>query len=117
MLWLGTGFLVCQLAALAYSGVGGALGEYIAATRFASGYTRLGGPWQGTDGPDLPDYFDTLRFSFLYWGRWRLALTAPAVVGGFYGAVVLNERRVQRLVLFVAPAYVGIAAQAKFFWY
>src|SRR5207249_1006451 len=47
----------------------------------------------------------------------RLVLTTPAIVGGFYAAFLLRERRMQRLVLFVALAYVGISAQAKFFWY
>src|SRR5262249_16910521 len=42
MVWLGAGFAAFQAALALYLALGGALGEYIAATRFATGYTRLG---------------------------------------------------------------------------
>lgn len=117
MIWLGVGFALFQAVLGLYLLAGHALGEYIAATRFATGYTRLGGPWQGPAGPTLRDYLDAVRFSFLFWALGRLILTAPAVIGAIYGVFILRERRVQRLVLFVVLAYVGISAQAKFFWY
>jgi hypothetical protein len=116
-LWLGLGFAAVQAACALYLAAGGALGEYLAATRFATGYTRIGGPWQGPKGPTLDGYLQAIRLSFVHWALGRLVLTAPAVVGGFIGVFLLRERRVQQLVLFVALAYVGIAAQAKFFWY
>jgi len=117
MLWLAGGFTIFQGAVALYLLAGGALGEYAAATRFAAGYTRLGGPWQGPDGPTTEDYLQTLRLSFVYWALARLVLTVPAIVGGGYGALLRHERRVQQLVLFVVLAYAGIATQAKFFWY
>jgi hypothetical protein len=117
MLRLGVGFSALQLGIGLYLLVGGALGEYVVATRFAAGYTRIGGPWQGAHGPTVEDYLQTIRFSFLFWALARLILTVPAVVGGAYGALVLRDRRIQQLVLFVVLAYVGIAVQAKFFWY
>jgi hypothetical protein len=117
MLWLGIGFAAFQAALVAYLLAGGALGEFIAATRFATGYTRLGGPWQGPKGPTLESYLEAVRFSFLFWALGRLVLTAPAVIGGVYGAFVVHERRIQQLVLFLVLAYTGIAVQAKFFWY
>jgi len=117
MVRLGAGFICVQVALALYLAVGGALGQFLAATRFAAGYTRVGGPWQGPEGPTLAGFLQAVRFSFLDWALSRLVLTAPALVGGFVGAFVLRERRVQQLVLFVALAYAGIAAQAKFFWY
>lgn len=100
-----------------YLTAGGALGKYIAAMRYAAGYTGQGGPWMPPEGPTLRSYLQAVRFSFLYWASARLVLTTPAVTGGFFGVFVLRERRIQQLVLFVVLAYVGIAAQAKFFWY
>jgi hypothetical protein len=117
MLWMGAGFIVFQVALALYLAIGGALGEFFAATRFATGYTRLGGPWQGPEGPALDSYLDAVRFSFLFWALGRLVLTAPAIIGGVYGAFVVRERRVQQMVLFCVLAYAGIAVQAKFFWY
>ncbi|MGD9891084.1 MAG: hypothetical protein AB7U18_07300, partial [Dehalococcoidia bacterium] len=52
-----------------------------------------------------------------FWGLGRLVLTVPAVIGGVYGAFVVHERRCQQMLLFVVLAYLGIAVQAKFFWY
>ncbi|MGH2584784.1 MAG: hypothetical protein ACRDJE_07700, partial [Dehalococcoidia bacterium] len=100
MLWLGAGFALVQGALLLYLAVGGALGEYIAATRFASGYTLLGGPY-APDGLTTGRYLEAVRLSFLFWALGRLLLTAPAIVGGFLGVFVLHERRVQQMVLFV----------------
>ena len=117
MVWLGVGFAALQLALALWLASGGALGEYVDATRFATGYTGLGGPWSPPEGPTLGSYLQTLRFSFLYWALARLVLTAPAIIGGFVGVFVLRDRRVGQLVLFLVLAYAGIAAQAKFFWY
>src|SRR5205085_10989670 len=100
--WLGAGFVALQAAFVLYLAAGGALGEFVAATRFAAGYTRIGGPWQGPHGPTWQDYLQAVRLSFPSWALARLVVTAPAVVGGFYGAVIVRERRVQQLVLIVA---------------
>ena len=116
MVWLGVGFAFFQGVLVLYLAVGGALGEYIAAARFASGYTSLGGPYS-PEGLTTSNYLSTVRLSFLFWALGRLVLTAPAIIGGFFGVFVLRERRVQQLVLFVVLGYVGIAAQAKFFPY
>jgi hypothetical protein len=116
MLWLGAGFVLVQALLLLYLAAGGALGEYIAATRFASGYTTLGGPW-APEGATVGKYLETVRLSFLFWALGRLLLTAPAIVGGVAGVFFLRERRVQQLVLFAVLCYAGIAAQAKFFPY
>jgi hypothetical protein len=116
MIWLGAGFALVQAALLAYLAVGGALGEFIAATRFASGYTNLGGPWAPEE-PTTGKYLETVRLSFVFWALGRLIMTAPAIIGGFFGVFILRERRVQQMVLFVALGYVGIAAQGKFFPY
>jgi hypothetical protein len=117
MVWLGAGFVAVQIVLALWLAGGGALDDYIAATRFASGYTRLGGPWQGPDGPTLGAYVEAVRLSFVFWALMRLLLTAPAVIGGFYGAFIAKDRRVQQMVIFSVLAYAGIAAQAKFFWY
>jgi hypothetical protein len=117
MLWFGVGFALFQGAMALYLAIGGALDDYLAATRFATGYTRLGGPWQSSEGPTLYDYLQAVRLSFLFWALTRLVLTAPAIIGGFYGAFIARDRRIQQLVLFCALAYLGIATQAKFFWY
>jgi hypothetical protein len=116
MLWLGAGFGLVQGAMLIYLVAGGALDDYIEATRFAAGYTRLGGHY-APNGLTTSNYIYQVRLSFLFWSLGKLILTAPAIVGGFYGAFVLRERRVQRLVLFVVLADLGIMAQAKFFPY
>jgi hypothetical protein len=117
MVWMGVGFVAFQIVLAIYLVIGGAFGEFIAATRFAAGYTRIGGPWQGPEGPTTSAYLDTVRFSFLYWALGRLVLTAPAVIGGIYGAFFVRDRRCQQMLLFVALAYAGIAVQGKFFWY
>jgi hypothetical protein len=117
LFWLGIGFSVVQIAILLYLVVGGALGEFIAATRFASGYTRTGGPWNSPDGPTFEDYLQTLRYAFWHWAGSRLILTLPALVAGVYGAFIARERHVQFLVILLVLAYAGIATQAKFFWY
>jgi hypothetical protein len=116
MLWLGAGFAAFQLVILLYLAAGGALGEYVAATRWASGYTRLGGPYS-PDGLTWDNYLPQLRLSLLFWLLSRLLIAIPAVVGGFFGVFVLKERRVQQMALFVVLGYVGIATQAKFFLY
>ena len=66
MLWLAAGFVLVQVVLLSYLALGGALGEFIAATRFASGYTRLGGPY-APEGLTTSKYLETLRLSFLLW--------------------------------------------------
>lgn len=116
MLALGAGFAAFQAAVLAYLTLGGALGEYIAATRWAGAYTKLGGPYS-PEGLTWSNYWPAVRFSFLFWMLGRLLLTAPAVAGALVGVFIVKERRVQQVVLFVALAYLGIAAQAKFFTY
>jgi hypothetical protein len=117
MLWLGVGFAALQAVLALYLAAGGALGEYIAATRFASGYVKIGGPWMPDSGPTLRSFLDAVRFSFTGWAEARLVLMVPAVIGAFYGSFVANDRRIQRLTVFVVLGYVGIALQAKFFWY
>jgi hypothetical protein len=117
MIWLGVGFVAFQIVLLTYLQAGGALGEYVDATRFASGYTRDVWPLQGADGPTLDEYFHSLRFGFWGWARERLVLTGPAAIGGVIGVFLLRERRVQQLVIFTALAYAGIAIQARFFAY
>jgi hypothetical protein len=115
--WLGVGFAAFHLALALYLLVGGALGAYVDATRFAAGYTRAGWPWQGPAGPTLGEYLTSLRFGYWGWARERLVLTGPAAIGGIVGSFLLHERRVQQLVLFAVLAYAGIAVQAKFFPY
>lgn len=117
MVWIGVGFAAFQAVLVIYLIVGGAFGEFVAATRFSTGYTRLGGPWQGPEGPTMNDYLNTLRFSFLTWALARLVLTLPAAIGGIYGAFFARDRRCQQMLLIVVLAYAGIAIQAKFFWY
>lgn len=117
LLWLGAGFALCQAVLTAYLARGGALGEYIAATRFAAGYTDLGGPWQGPHGPTLGAYLQALRLSLPTWALSRPLLTAPAATAALAGTLVVCDRRVQQLTIVAALAYAGIAIQGKFFWY
>lgn len=116
MLWLGVGFVLVQAALALWLALGGALGEYVAATRFASGYTSLGGPYS-PKGLNLNNYTTAVRFSFLFWLLTRLVVAAPALIGGFAGVFLLHERRVQQVTLFVFLGFLGICAQAKFFPY
>ena len=116
MLWLGAGFALVQGAVLLYLVAGGALDDYIEATRFAAGYTRLGGHY-APEGLTTGKYLEQVRLAFLFWALGKLILTAPAIVGGFLAVFVLRERRAQQLVLFVLLANAGIMAQAKFFPY
>jgi hypothetical protein len=116
MLWLGVGFGLVQAAVVLYLAAGGALDDYIEATRFAAGYTRLGGHY-APNGLTTTKYLEQVRLAFLFWALGKLVVTAPAIVGGFLGVFVLRERRVQQLVLFVLLANLGIMAQAKFFPY
>jgi hypothetical protein len=117
MVWLGVGFVALQAVLLLYLIVGGALHEFILTMRYAAGYTRTGGPWNPPGGPTLPAYLRVFRDGFLFWSSFRLVLVLPAVVGGFYGAFLLREPRVQRLVIFAVLSYIAVALQAKFFWY
>ena len=117
MVALGVGFLLFQGAIVGWLAWGGALGEYIAATRFASGYTRLGGPWQGPEGPTTTAYLQAVRLSFPIWANGRAVLTLPALVGAFASVFVARDRRAGQMALFCLLAYAGISAQAKFFWY
>lgn len=100
-----------------YLAAGGALREYIDTMRYASGYAWQGGPGNPPDGPTLRSTFDAVRLAFWNWALSRIVLTLPALAAGFSGAFILRERRIQQLVLFAVLAYVGIAVQAKFFWY
>ncbi|MGH2600147.1 MAG: glycosyltransferase family 39 protein, partial [Dehalococcoidia bacterium] len=45
--WLGAGFIAFQVGVAAYLLVGGALGAYLDATRWAAAYTRADWPWPG----------------------------------------------------------------------
>ena len=117
MILIGIGFALAQGAFAAYLLAGGAFGEFILATRFATGYTRLGGPWQGPDGPTTASYLNALRLSFLHWALVRIVLTVPAALAAFSGTFLRRERRVIVLSLFCLLGYTGIAMQAKFFWY
>jgi hypothetical protein len=114
--WLGVGFTALQALMLLWLAWGGALGEYLAATRFASGYTQLGGPYS-PEGLTLGNYLNAVRFSFLWWALTRLLVSAPALIGGFFAVFLLRERRARQVVLFVVLCYLGISTQAKFFPY
>ena len=117
MVWLGVGVAALQVALLLYLMAGGALGEFLRTMQYASGYTRLGGPWNGEGGPTVEGYLTALRDSFAFWAFYRMVLVAPAVIGGVYGALVLRNARIGQLVIFALLSYVAIAVQAKFFWY
>jgi hypothetical protein len=116
MLWLGCGFTLFQVVLVLWLWAGGALGEYIAATRFASGYTSLGGPYS-PEGMTVGNYLNAFRYAIVWWALSRVVLSVPALIGGFLALFVLRERRAVQVTLFVLVAYAGIAAQAKFFPY
>jgi hypothetical protein len=117
LLWLGAGVAGLLALQAAYLLVGHALGEFAAAMRWGAGYTRLGGPWDPPGGPTLPGYLTVLRQDFWTWAAARLVLALPALAAAAAGAFVLRDVRLAQLLAFVLLAYVGIAAQMKFFPY
>jgi hypothetical protein len=116
MLWLAGGFLIVQIAILAYLAIGGAVGDFIATMQYAAGYTRTGGAWNPSTGPTLPAYWGALRQAFWNWSQSRIFLVLPGLAAGVAGTAMGNKRVLQ-LLLFVALCYAGVAIQLKFFWY
>ena len=111
-----TGFLVFQFLVLAWLARGHAIHAYLDATSFAAGYTQLGWPFSPKH-PNFTEFLAHVRGSFLLFAHANFVMVAPAVIGVFAAWYFAPDERARAVSLMVAIAYLGVAAQQKFFWY
>jgi hypothetical protein len=115
-LWMAAGFVTVQLALAGYLWAGHALRAYIEATRFASGYAKLGWPF-GPAHPTAVQFLGYVRSSLLFFGFANAALVLPAVAGAFAAFALRPDDRARGVAAMALVGFAGIAAQQKFFWY
>lgn len=114
--WLVAGFLLSQLALALYLVAGSALGAYLEAMRFASGYATTGWPFAPRERtPAL--FLAYARSATLSWLTAQVMLTLPALAGGFAAFAIKRDAAARAITAMALCAYAGIAIQQKFFWY
>jgi hypothetical protein len=107
MLWFGVGFALFgwRWGLLA---IGGALDDTSRRRASPAAIRGWAAPGRALR-TEPPDYLRGGRLSFLFWALTRLVLTAPTIIGGFYGAFIARTGA-SAIGDLLRARYIGIAA-------
>ncbi len=113
---LGAGFTAVQVAMVGYLAAGHAVHAYLDATRFASQYVSTGWPY-APEHRTFVRFLNHARGAFLSFALSHIVLVLPALGAAFAGTFVRRDPHARQLGGMAIAAFLGIAAQQKFFWY